>query len=766
MRHVRSRLTTLTCAVGAVVVMVGARPAVAQGTGSIRGTIVGPEQKAVFGARVTVESKGRITVTSESGEYSLRSIPAGKYDLEVSALGFKLLKREVEVPAGQTVTLDISLERGSLLLSSVVVSANRVPTVANRVATTINVLTPELVGTSPARESQDLLREIPGVELPRTSSLVGGTAQIVSIRGVDEGRTVVLFDGIPVNDAWGEWIDWGRVPKGMIDRVEVVEGGTSSLYGTGAMGGVISYFSRPTAPGDYHLMLETGSRDARHVFASAGLPIAPSLTAYVSGDYEAGGGYRLIDPLKAGTVDVASEIIQRNAYGRVMYTPSPTLSAFVEGHTYTDDRHTGTILSRQTRDQGNVSMGVDIGAYDAGRLSVRAWDGRQDEKQRSTTIRTGRVAEDSSGSAVIPSHDWGASAIYTKALSGMIRSVGFGGDWRHYGGAYDETAFNTTCPGANCGKVSRTVWSGGVQTLGGVFAQVIAVPAERFQVDASARFDRWSNTDGRSVDATAGTVDYEDRDKTAFTPRLGMQYAATNALSFHAAAYRAFRAPNLAELYRKQVSATQITLPNPDLKPEFATGREIGLDWQPVNWLQFKGTWYEADYEDFNVPVQQSAGPPAVRQRVNVSKSKSRGGEAYVALKPMRPLFIAASVNYDDARVVEGPPGTVVGAHINRVPSPKQNVRATWSSTTAGTWTAIWRHEGKTTTLQGAWLDPYTVIDANVQHSLGQGRTGFLSVENIQDRQYQINVAGTGANAIYSFGMPRTLRVGVTLSRY
>ena len=125
--------------------------------------------------------------------------------------------------------------------------------------------------------------------------------------------------------------------------------------------------------------------------------------------------------------------------------------------------------------------------------------------------------------------------------------------------------------------------------------------------------------------------------------------------------YQAFRAPNLAELYRKQISPTQITIPNPDLKPETALGREAGLDWQPADWVQLKGTWYVADYKDFNVPVQISAGPPATRQRLNVSKSQSKGGEAYIALRPVRQLFISGSVNYDDARVVSGPPGTVVG---------------------------------------------------------------------------------------------------------
>src|SRR5437763_1807520 len=84
-----------------------------------------------------------------------------------------------------------------------------------------------------------------------------------SRRPLLEGSPAVLFDGVPVNDAWGEWIDWGRVPKGMLDRVEVVEGGTSSLYGNGAMGGLISFFSRPLAAGATDLQLESGSRDAR-----------------------------------------------------------------------------------------------------------------------------------------------------------------------------------------------------------------------------------------------------------------------------------------------------------------------------------------------------------------------------------------------------------------------------------------------------------------------------------------------------------------------
>jgi outer membrane receptor protein involved in Fe transport len=108
----------------------------------------------------------------------------------------------------------------------------------------------------------------------------------------------------------------------------------------------------------------------------------------------------------------------------------------------------------------------------------------------------------------------------------------------------------------------------------------------------------------------------------------------------------------------------------------------------------------------------------------------------------------------------------VVGAHINRVPSPKQTVRATYSSARLGEWTAIWRHEGHTTTLQGAWLDPYTVVDANVQRQLVPGITGFISLENIGDTRYQINLAGSGANTLLSYGLPRTIRAGLQAFRY
>lgn len=738
----------------------------AQG-GDVRGVITTAESLSPLqNAHVAILAPARVAISNERGVYTLRDLPAGRYEVLITALGREPHRDSVSVVVGQTTTYDASLTQGSLLLSSVIVSATRSPTEAKLVASTVNVLTSHEISTSPARETQDMLREMPGVELPRTSSLVGGTAQIVSIRGVDEGRTAVLFDGIPVNDAWGEWIDWGRVPKGMLDRVEVVEGGVSSLYGAnGGIGGIIAFYSRPLAPGAVNMNVETGSRGARHGFFSAGIPIAGALTANVSGDYQQGGGYTLLDPAVRGAVDNPSTVTQRNAYMRFTYAPSAEWSAFVTGHLFGDSRNLGTALTFANRQQQNVDVGYDHANVAGGSFGVRAWDGHQDEHQRSSTIRASRVGEDSSLTALIPSHDWGVTAQWSRKVPGL-ETFGLGADYRKMSGNFDEVDFNTTCPGANCGTIVRSVLSGGNQALSGAYLQAIANPFTPLRIEATARVDRWQNNDGQSVDAAAGTVAYADKSVTAFDPRIGIRYQVMSMLSLHGALYKAFRAPNLAELYRKQISGTSITLPNPDLAPESALGREIGLDFQPFDQVQVKGTYYVADYRDFNSPVQIAAGPPAVRERLNVQQAKSKGIEAYVAVRPIASVFISGSVNYDDDRVVAGPAGTVVGAHFNRVPSPRQNIRAMYTSAMLGEYTLIWRHEGQTTTLQGVPLEPFTVVDAHFRHELVNGLRGFVGVENLGDKQYQVNLSGTGAATLISYGMPRTLRIGLEATRY
>jgi outer membrane receptor protein involved in Fe transport len=731
-------------------------PAVAPAqTGMIQGAIRGADGAPLSRARVSVQVPARVTTSDRAGRYVLRDMPAGHYEVVVSALGHRMVRREVDVRADRSTTLDVSLERGALMLPDVVTSATRTPEEASRVATTVNVLTAQQILTSPARETQDLLREIPGVELPRTSSLVGGSAQIVSIRGVDEGRTAVLFDGIPVNDAWGEWIDWGRVPKALLDRVEVIEGGGSNLYGNGAMGGVISFFSHPIVPGSFQIQADAGSRSAKHAFAAAGLPVTSALTAMLSGDYLDGGGYTLIAPGNAGPVDHPSVISSRNAIARVEYAPSSSLSAFASIQLFDDNRDLGSALAHTNRDDRRATFGADYKAGSLGSLALRGWNGVMTEDQFASAITpaVGRTSERQAAWQHIPTHDWGASLQWARTGVLGLHTLLAGADVRKMSGSVGEEDYSTTT-----GAVTANLVSGGSQLLAGAFVQGILAPTEPLRIEIGGRYDRWGNNDGFATDAT-GTTTYPDETRSHFSPRVGATYQITPFLSVRAAAYDAFRAPNLSELYRKFVSGANTNLPNPQLRPESGKGQEVGFDVQPVSWLQMRGTYYSAIYSDLNTFVSIA---PGQRKRQNVQRTRSTGGEAYLALRPVDGLLVSASVNYDhDVVVSDSANPANVGNYIGRVPQQRQVIRATYGFPMLGTLTALWRHEGKNSTFNGTQLDPFTVVDANYTRDVGYGVSAFASVENVGNVEYQVNLSGT----IVSLGLPRTFRAGMRVAR-
>lgn len=765
----------LRLAVAVCISFLAAPTSSAQDSGGIQGTVTSAESGSpIVGARLTILNPERAVSTDEKGRYTLRDLAAGAYDVIATGVGREVLHHRVTVRVGTMATLDVVLKSGPLMLSGITVSATRMPTESRQVAATINELTREQVRTSPATGVQDMMREIPGVEMPRTSSSVGGVAQIVSIRGVDEGRTAVLLDGIPLNDAWGEWIDWDRAPKSGIDRVEVLEGGGSNLYGNGALGGVISIFSKPVTPGSYNLAVDGGSRDARHAYGSTAVSLGTPFSLGVSGDYADGGGYQLVAPASAGPVDIASQSIRRNGSARLDYVPSADLSMYVSGHLFSDDRHLGTPRSQSTRHDGATTFGLAWGRSSSGLLTVRAWDREMKEEDFGTSVSTvngvARAAERLTSVANIPSYDRGFGVSWAREKLWGFESLGAGADYRYMGGYYDEQDYAN-----NTGNAATThLNSGGDQSLSGAYLTGVLAPATDWRVELSARVDRWGNDDGVATDAS-GTTSYADQTRTAFSPRLGVRYQLAPSLSMHVAVYQAFRAPNLAELYRKQVSTTTVTIPNPALKPEYATGYEYGLDWQPEAWFQLKGTVYQANYKDFNTFVTTSAAgvTPSTRMRENVQASRSLGGEVYLVLRPVERLQVSGSFNYDDDRVTTlgagvSPSTTVfVGSRIGRVPIQKASARISYDSPLLGTWTVLYRYEGTNTTLGNSFTLPaFQVYDASVRKEIIGGVSAYLSVQNIFDTKYYVTTSGTAALPINQLGLPLALVLGVTAVRY
>lgn len=730
-----------------------------QGTTAIAGRAVdAPTSRPLPGVRISLAGSARAAVTDENGRYRMEGLAPGDYTLIATRLGREPATRSVHVSSSGTTTADFALAPGSMLLPGVVVSAARVVEAARAVAATVHVLAPEAVRTSAARTADDLVRELPGVELPRTSSTASGPEEVVSIRGADEGRTLVLLDNVPLNDPWGEWIQWNRAPRFQLDRVEVVEGGGSSLYGNYAMGGVIAMYTQPIARRGrssddarrYDLLAAGGSRGLADLSAQVS-DVAGPLGYSLSGEYGSGGGYTVLRPDQRGPLDQESSVTRRNVRARAEYALGQTSTIFADANYFGDDRRLGTPLTAPNRRHiGGGVLGADLATPGQGRLEARLYGQNQTYDSRSSVVNASRTSERPNVAQSIPSHDLGASVQWSRRL-GIMELVSVGGDFREMVGRLDETVY------AANGSVAGTRTSGGSQRVGGAFVQGVLTPVEPLRLEASARVDGWRSYAGSRTDSTVSPVAataYADKRNGAFAPRIGMRYALLPSLAVRGSWFQAFRAPTLSEQYRTFFAGPNVFVGNSALTPEHLTGWDAGIDWQPAAVLELRATVFTNHYTDLDDFTFLNAGPNAggvTLQRQNLGSAHASGVEGEIAVRPMDALTIAASYAYDDARV------DATGAPVNRVPLQKASARVTWSAPRVATLNVVYRYEGPNHALGGTPMGPYALVDVDVRREIVSGTELLLSAQNLFDRQYTANWAGP----LESVGLPRTIRVGV-----
>src|SRR5207245_8593638 len=186
----------------------------------------------------------------------------------------------------------------------VTVAAARVPERLAETPASVVVLGPTSLELTPALAVDDALRQVPGFTLFRRSGsrTANPTSQGASLRGVGgsgASRALVLDDGIPLNDPFGGWIFWGRVPRASLERIEVLRGGASDVYGSGAMSGVVQFIRRKE---DIAVDLEGGSE--RTASASVFVPVTSGeWSGSVAGDFFTTAGYTVVPPDQRGTVD-------------------------------------------------------------------------------------------------------------------------------------------------------------------------------------------------------------------------------------------------------------------------------------------------------------------------------------------------------------------------------------------------------------------------------------------------------------------------------
>jgi outer membrane receptor protein involved in Fe transport len=279
----------------------------------ISGVVIDQTGAAIVGAEVVFTSSANSSatmntetvITDDRGRFVFSGLSADSGVVKVSASGFQ--PQSVDWHSGAD-PLQIALLPASAA-EQVTVTANRTGVRAVENATSVTILSAQDLETTAAFRTDDILRQVPGFGLFRrtTSRAANPTTQGVSLRGLGASgasRALVLSDGFPLNDPFGGWVYWDRVPRVSIGSIEVASGGASHLYGSDALGGVINIVRAPVDRNAISLEAAYGNEDSPDLSLAVSHTMGPWAIGLSSELFRTDGYIAVRSDLR-GTVDTA-----------------------------------------------------------------------------------------------------------------------------------------------------------------------------------------------------------------------------------------------------------------------------------------------------------------------------------------------------------------------------------------------------------------------------------------------------------------------------
>ncbi|MBT9332234.1 TonB-dependent receptor [Paracidobacterium acidisoli] len=708
----------------------------------IEGHVVDAKGAPIADAQVLDTGGRALATTAADGGFE---VPAATRVINVEASHF--------APATVTIVtgtpLRVVLERP---LETVVVTAYRSPLATGDSPASTRVLDTEKLQQAAAISLDGKLRETPGFELfRRSSSLVANpTTEGVSLRGLGStavSRSLVVFDDVPVNDPYGGWIHWEELPELGIQSVELVRGGASDLYGSSAIGGVISIEPARPQTASLHVLSSYGGLETTDdsVLGSA---VHGRWSGMASAGAIATDGYTLIAPNLRGPVDVNSNVHEHNGLAEIDRKFGENDRFFVRGNVLDETRHNGTPLTGNGTRLWRYATGADWN-----NLVVRLYGDDEHYWQTFSSVATGRVSEKLTRYAEDPADELGAALHWHQPVGTHVLILA-GADTHDVRASDNELLFS----GAG-GTLSTTAR----QRQTGVYGEALLTP-EKWTISASGRVDHFSNFDAYQYSSSAATVTEPAFSETVFDPRVGVTRRLTQWLALNASGFRAYRAPTENELYRTGQVGQQTTLPNSNLRSERATGWETGFQTD----MRKLGSSVRVSYfwTRVNRPVTAltlSTTPTATTlKRENLGRIESRGVSLDYAAQPARWIAIEGGYQYADATVTQyAQEPQLVGNWIPQVARNMATAQVRLTHPRLGLLSLQERASGHQfdDDANQYVLHGYFSTDAYASHDFGEHVTLFASGENLFDRAVQV-----GKTPVLTLGTPRVARFGLRLN--
>ncbi len=566
------------------------------------------------------------------------------------------------------------------VVAEIVVTASALPETLESTPAAVTVITKSQMQEQDARDVADVLREVPGIVMSRTGS--EGRATSLFTRGANSTHTLVLWNGIEINNPYFAGYDWGRFSTAGVEQVEVVRGPYSALYGSDAMAGVVNVITSPTRSG-IGGDLEVGGNGLRN------------------GNFEASyvGGRQLLNASIERRVDsgfAANDDFAQNS-ANVLWK-------------WTADRFSIGVAGRATR--YDLGIPFDLNA-DATAL-VATPQRRQHGSERQL--------------AVPIAQSFGAFG-YELTLSESRRSDAFH-DPRDPFGLIDQTTDSTT---RRARLTVKDATAFGTIVAGGEYGRANVTDVSTFGVNLAndrrserSLFveDRLSHAlaGGSRIEVSAGArYDHFDTFGSQTSPRLAAAWI-SGANKVRAAYGEAFRAPSVGELYYPFSG-------NRNLRPERSRSAEVGYDRAIGRSGTLSATLFSGRFRDLIVFDN------ATYVFANVGRARSQGVELGASAALFENLNAAVSYTYLDTKEA------ATEKALLRRPHNSGSLTLTYRRGGVDS-SLVLLNAGRRDDIMpvapfGRVSDrAYTTLDANVQMHL-ERFTPYVKIENATDTRYE-----------------------------
>jgi len=692
-------------------------------------------------------------------------------------------------------------------LSDVIVNATRSGTPLDQMSLNTTILTKEVLESSPDQTIDQVLKNVPGVFLNDVPYYQKDpTGQSINVRGLGYGRTLVLIDGLPANDAFYGTVQWNLVPLSSIESVEFVRGGVSSLYGNYGMGGVININTKTPKNSGQDVSASIGSFATGNVAASKDLMVSDAVQMRFSADYFSSEGFQNYATISPGSPSnikngMGTDAVKNsNVRLQNYFKPTQDTNAFLRlGYSTMADLSNNYAIAPNLMQTADVAGGSTTNLDVDKKVQVNAfYQNTNFYKQTADNLTSGSKSPYINANYTDPYATVGASAQYTHDLKAAgIDQYIIGIDARNISASNLTNNLNTNGNGA----VTSVNYAQGQQNFYGLLGQLKSnasiIPLE---TTLGARVDVWNSQTPTLYNASANGANpvYQaipNQSKTQLSPSLGFVYKATDDLNLRTAAYQAFHAPSMNNTLRSYGNTTTgYSIANPNLTPETMTGYEVGSDYRWKggfaqltafnNYIQNAITSYKITTANWDFAnslcaasgiasgisgcqqtSSKSPGYTNVSYYTNQQNLLSRGLELQYHHDVNANWALDGGYSYTRTVLTWSATTDPINGQVGGVPMNMANAGITYYPIPQASVSTTVRYVGN------SWMDTahlypvsaYAVVGLRANYQVSPQASVFASVVNLFNRQYvTFNIASAASS--YQAGMPQAITVGARVN--